>query len=85
METTLSNLVAVALRGEQSRGGGGAVLYNAETRAASYLFPSEFKVEAFREKLQEMIDDDGGEHFFVVVESDKQLHVSKMRKASLVR
>lgn len=70
----LHGIFKALLNGRHERGSGGALYVKDELCA--YRFPQEFP-ESFRGALSDLIEEDGGEHFFVVEEREKQLHVVK--------
>lgn len=84
MEARFAEIIlSVAINGEQQRGDGGAVLFDAERGTAKYLLLDEFSPALFRDSLREMLEMDERRHFFVVSEKDRQLHVNKMPRPLL--
>lgn len=61
------------LNGIHEKGEGGVLFVKGEECA--YRFASEFTNCEFRCTLKDILEKDGGLHFFVVEERDKQLHV----------
>ena len=72
-------ILSVAMKGEKERGDHGAVLYNVDTRSLAYLLSHEFKVDDFREALEESLTDNPSS-YHVVMEENQQLHMYLLPK-----
>ena len=77
-------VLKIALEGERARGNGGAVWVDVEKETAKYLLPSEFTPEHFACKLNDELEADNHAHYFFVFERDRQLHISKVSKNSVL-
>ena len=66
-------LLSLFLDEEYKRGKGG-VLYIKDDKY-SYLFPREFPIKDFTNKLQDILDNDEEKNIFFVIEKDNQLHL----------
>ena len=73
MADNLHGVFKGILNGIHERGEGGILFVKGEY--CEYRFVSEFPNANFRCSLRDVLDKDGGFHFFVVEERDKQLHV----------
>ena len=59
---------------EEYKRGKGGVLYIKDDKY-SYLFPKEFPIKDFTNKLQDILDDDEEKNIFFVIEKDNKLHL----------
>lgn len=71
----------VAINGERERGNGGVVLYDLENMTAKYVMIHELQSAEFVATLEDTLEDDENVNYFVVLEKDRSLHVSKISKA----
>ena len=72
----------VALEGERTRGDGGAILINREKETIAYVLLHEVPNDELREVIGDMLTDEGRRYFFVLEESERNVHIWKMDKAS---
>ena len=72
-ESTLHGVFRALLQGQYERGKGG-VLFTKEDKCA-YMFAREFTDIKFQNTLQEIIDEDQDQNFFVVDNKDDALHI----------
>lgn len=64
--------------GEMQRGSGGVVFV--EDGNIGYVLIQEVQPVEFREKVEEMFEEDDGQHYFVIHKDKLNLHVSKIQK-----
>lgn len=74
----LQKIVHTGIQGEFARGDNGAVMVDGDDIV--YLLENEFQPDDFREKLADMLSEDGRQHLFVVLKKDDVLHVHKIPK-----
>jgi hypothetical protein len=74
--------VYMAMAGETQQGGPGCTYVDMENGRAFYVKSSDLLPITFRDKFQEMQEDDDNEHFFVVTKESSQLHIFKYARAS---
>ena len=80
----LKRIATTAIKGENTRGSGGAVLFDAVDDIITYLLVDEFSPIEFASQLSEMITEDENEHVFIVnFENKEGYHVWKIAKSSL--
>ena len=80
-ENDYAKLFMIYADNEITRGKGG-VLY-IKDKTISYKFSSEFDNKDFAKKLQDVLDDDGENNIYFVLEKEKNLHLMAYPKSSL--
>ena len=77
----MSAIFATALSGEKTRGSGGVVLCNKSKGTICYALVDEFESEELRERIRDMLSDEGTEYAFVVEEVDRTVDIWKIPRA----
>lgn len=79
MDEFVQKCYKVACDGEKDRGSDG-VVYSSEDMIG-YLFLHELQLpQEFKDNVQDLLDDIGGEYFVVIQKQNCNLHVSKIVK-----
>lgn len=76
---SLQNISKAILNGRHLRGDGGVLYVKGDSCA--YRFPSEFTDAGFRGALEDILEEDGQDHFFIVEEKEGRLHVRACEKS----
>ena len=71
-------IIKTAMQGESFRGTNGAVLFDLSSNDMVYLLTYEFEPIEFRERLEEMLSDDGHVYMYIVHKDNENMHVSKI-------
>jgi len=79
----LAPVLNAAIYGERNRGSGGVVFCNHEKKIIQYMLISEFEAEEFRDKLGDILSEEGNEYYFVVEEIDRSMHIWKIPRNNI--
>lgn len=83
MAPSLHNIFKALLNGVHARGEEGVLHVRGEVCA--YRVPADYSDASFRGALERLLEEDAGQHFYVVEERDGKLHLLAYDRARVVR
>lgn len=73
-------LLQEAMSGEESRGSDGVVYYNKAQSVIRYMKIHEIESEELRERVEDIVTEEGAVFYFVLEEIDRVMHIWKIPK-----
>ena len=78
----LRAIVRVVAEGERMRGTGGVIVY-ADASNVRYMLVRELGTEELRERVEDMLSDEGDEYVFALKDENKATHIWKLPRVKI--
>lgn len=80
MDSSLTAVLQEAMYGEQTRGSDGVVYQNKENGIVKYMKLSEIESDELRERVTEIVTEEGDVFYIVLEEVERVMHIWKIPK-----
>lgn len=83
--TSLIPVLQTAMNGEQTRGSHGVVFQNKAQGILHYITVDEIPSEELRDRVSDILSEEGDTNYFVVEEVERVMHIWKIPKAQAIQ